>query len=944
MITPRRTRLLRVPNLHAFRNVIRSQVSEPSPDRLVLVPTRGAAHQLARSFSSGSAVNCVTRDGFYDASQARLSNAPSRLSPFERESMMQAAAASAEDPPFQIRPGLIGEMLHFYDQLRRQSQSVKRFQELLEGALGGHAADIDRGAERLLRQTRFLSAAFRDYERRVIESGSCDEHTLRDHVLAEVPLRPLRHVVVTVPDWIADPNGLYVADFDLLARMPGLLSIDIVCTESLLGSGFHERLHGWWPGVEEEDVGHEASRIAPRLLTPPSSPDGAPDQSWFTYRDREEELIGIARRLQSGNSIDFDRVGVVFNRPLPYLYLAADTLGSAGIPFQSSDALPLAAEPTAAVVDLVLDAVETNFTRSSLLALLRTPHLELMDAPVLPAVAALDRRLSDVRYLGELPRLEGVDEIPATATSAFNAALTVARELAPLLEAAPASRQIGRLRAFLETRFRLLDGDDPLSRRELRARAAILQTLIALADAHATHHDPPWTIDNLAASVRRWIGEQTFVQESTGDGVRLVDDQAARYAELDELTLVGLVENEWPERPRRNIFYPPSLLKALGCPSEKDRRGAGDARFLDLLGSAAQTVALSTFTLDDEALVSRSTLLDEVPRIRLSQTFSPPTAAAAELKVAPAAPSQEWFELRMRRSPQSDPSFHGALGAQPGRAWSVSALETYLNCPFQFFAQHVLRLQEEPDDEEVMDPRRAGQFVHEVFEHFFRAWQTAGRHAITPDNLNDARRMFADVVEEALARLPHAEAGLERTRLLGSSAAAGLGEAVLRMEAERPVAVVKRLLEHRLDGSLLITTESGPRSVSFRGKTDRLDLLADGTFRLIDYKLGWPPNRSRALQLPIYGLAAAQQLSDSTNRSWTLSEAVYLAFKGPRRVVPLFASIQERDEVLAKAQQRLADTIDAIDRGEFPPKPDDVYRCDTCSFASVCRKDYVGDV
>ena len=33
-------------------------------------------------------------------------------------------------------------------------------------------------------------------------------------------------------------------------------------------------------------------------------------------------------------------------------------------------------------------------------------------------------------------------------------------------------------------------------------------------------------------------------------------------------------------------------------------------------------------------------------------------------------------------------------------AWAVSALETYLDCPFKFFAQHVLRLAEEPDDEE----------------------------------------------------------------------------------------------------------------------------------------------------------------------------------------------------------------------------------------------------
>jgi len=47
---------------------------------------------------------------------------------------------------------------------------------------------------------------------------------------------------------------------------------------------------------------------------------------------------------------------------------------------------------------------------------------------------------------------------------------------------------------------------------------------------------------------------------------------------------------------------------------------------------------------------------------------------------------------------------------------------------------------------------------------------------------------------------------------------------------------------------------------------------------------------------------------------------------------------------MAAAQQRLADTIDRIALGEFPPTPDDVFRCETCTFASVCRKDYVGEV
>src|ERR1700759_2147598 len=108
-----------------------------------------------------------------------------------------------------------------------------------------------------------------------------------------------------------------------------------------------------------------------------------------------------------------------------------------------------------------------------------------------------------------------------------------------------------------------------------------------------------------------------------------------------------------------------------------------------------------------------------------------------------------------------------------------------------------------------MDPRRQGQFVHDVFEQFFDRWQKSGRRAITAANLDDARSLFEEIVERLVERLPEGEAGLERTRLLGSPAAAGLGDAVFRMEAERPASVVERLLEQRLDGDLRVRTDAG---------------------------------------------------------------------------------------------------------------------------------------
>ena len=904
----------------------------------------------------------ATREEFYDSLHARLDNPPRRLTAYERDVMVQSAARDVSTLPSfaggaRLRPGLVAEMLRFYDQLRRQARNVARFEELLDETLS-RDSEHDRGAERMLAQARFLAETFRGYERRVEASGACDEHGLREQLMTGASSSPVREVVVTLGDWIGDPSGLYLADFELLTRLPGVEAVDIVATTRVLESGFHERIHGWLPGIEECEAA-DLDLGAPTAARPTLAvPSADPDRPVFVHRDREEELIAIARRLKAGDHAPLDRVAVVFKRPLPYLYLAREVFGSAGLPYQAFDALPLAAEPFAAALDLVFEFVESGLTRRSIVALLRSPHF-VCGHPRRPidreAIAALDRALGDGRYLGGLERLTEIAHTVRPGkpdpAQAFGAVLAAANMLAPLATAAPACSQFQCLIAFLDAH------EAPIGEhasRLRRGRAAVHDVLAALAAAHAAHDDRPIAIAQMAASVRRWIEERTLVPDSGTTGVQFVDDQAARYGDFDDITVVGLIEGEWPERPKRNIFYPASLLASLGWPMEKDRRGVAEARFLELLQSPFERVRISTVSLDDEALVEASTFVDEVPRANLTiEKVEKGYGPFFEEDETLSPDAREWLSMRVARSSRDAPVFHGFVdlgtGLHTGRGdlsptWSVSALETYLGCPFKFFAQYVLRLEEEPEDEEVMDPRTQGKFVHEVFEAFFRRWQHEGHQAIAPDTIDAARTLFCEVVEEFLGRLSDTEAALERTRLLGSPAAAGLGEAVFRMEAERPVPVVTRLLEHRLKDEFAFETAEGPRRLSVNGKADRIDLLADGSFRVIDYKLGWPPSRARALQLPIYGLCAEQSLKGYLGRQWTLGEAAYLAFKGPKRVVGLFTSADERARVLTDAQQRLADTVDAINAGHFPPAPDDVHRCETCTYAAVCRKDYVGDV
>jgi ATP-dependent helicase/nuclease subunit B len=273
---------------------------------------------------------------------------------------------------------------------------------------------------------------------------------------------------------------------------------------------------------------------------------------------------------------------------------------------------------------------------------------------------------------------------------------------------------------------------------------------------------------------------------------------------------------------------------------------------------------------------------------------------------------------------------------------SVSRLERYLDCPFRFYASEVLRLEEEPEDEDTRTPLERGRFLHELFETFFADWQRAGHGRVTPDLLPDARALFHRLADEALATLPASEAALERVRLIGSAVSPGIAHRVFSMEADRPVEIVRRLLEFPLEGVFTFSAADGrTRDVSLRAKTDRIDLLADGTFRVIDYKSKKTPDLRQALQLPVYSLCARDRLDGREGRHWTIGEAMYVSFEGSRAVVPLKARGRTLDELLADAEDRMLVTLDDIGAGHFPPRPARKSLCGPCPYQTVCRKEWV---
>jgi ATP-dependent helicase/DNAse subunit B len=158
------------------------------------------------------------------------------------------------------------------------------------------------------------------------------------------------------------------------------------------------------------------------------------------------------------------------------------------------------------------------------------------------------------------------------------------------------------------------------------------------------------------------------------------------------------------------------------------------------------------------------------------------------------------------------------------------------------------------------------------------------------------------------------------------------------MEAERGAGIRERLMEYELDGVYSFVGEDGSsRDVRLRAKIDRIDVLEDGTFRLIDYKTKYVPDRREALQLPIYSACVRTSLATQHGRDVPPSEAMYLSFEGPRAVVPLEERGKDFDDLTAAAAQRLVAALDNIAAGHYPAKPETRNLCTMCAYTAVCR-------
>jgi len=105
----------------------------------------------------------------------------------------------------------------------------------------------------------------------------------------------------------------------------------------------------------------------------------------------------------------------------------------------------------------------------------------------------------------------------------------------------------------------------------------------------------------------------------------------------------------------------------------------------------------------------------------------------------------------IRATPGTQPALdRNRLGRRP---YSLSALQRFATCPYQFLLSTVYRLQpwEEPEPLLRMDPLTRGSLFHEAQAEFYRAMDGEGRLPVTAEGVPEAMRTLDAVVDRVAA-------------------------------------------------------------------------------------------------------------------------------------------------------------------------------------------------
>ncbi len=629
----------------------------------------------------------------------------------------------------------------------------------------------------------------------------------------------------------------------------------------------------------------------------PSPTPHPPEIQHFAATSIEREAEEIARRILAHGE-PLREIGVALRNPDRYTAILQATFERFGIPARFYFASPLIENPAARFLTATVDALLGGWDHAQCLDALRllppAPSLDSLDFAIrkqlpergLDALQALQPREPAKTLIAQWARIDPWRErrlaphdwanALASLTALFpptSAALAIQRAQSAALALWPAAME--------EAASWWLDTNAP----------------IALADFWRT-----------AKSIVRMTPLR--VPDKRRNVVHVMSLHEAREWDLDVIFVCGMAEKEFPRRHPRNAFLPDAAVGRLQqsgfrVPTAAERDAEEETLFL-AVQTAAREQLICSYAAGGQSLPSVffTPAAELEPCVAVQPEARP---APHKGKLSGVIRSADLFPILQRKTEKL----------------SVTGLESYLQCAFQFFASRTLKLRLPPErPEERLSSLTQGNIVHEVLAR----WYTG-------------RPNIEDLFEEVFRRK------CQELRIPPSYRREMLREQ-MRADLVRFAADDRWPRGNQADTEKELTIHLSETAI-IGAKIDRLETLPDGSKVIVDYKYSNATNTrgkvddETKLQGPLYvhGVQADERVSAMVYYSLRRdSNNVQPKPFGWGDVPGLKANLEPlTKEWLDRGVSAALEAVVGLRSGRIVPVPANGDNCRFCDFLDACR-------
>jgi ATP-dependent helicase/nuclease subunit B len=456
-------------------------------------------------------------------------------------------------------------------------------------------------------------------------------------------------------------------------------------------------------------------------------------------------------------------------------------------------------------------------------------------------------------------------------------------------------------------------GERALDSEEFQTRAKWHEALGELAKLERI--SPSFSFENALAFLKRHCADTLFQPESPDAPIQVLGVLESAGLRFDCLWVSGLTDEAWPLDARPNPFLPIPAQKKAGIPqASAETAAAYDRSITEGWKRAAREVVFSWPQKEEDRDFAPSPLIVDVV----------PAEAGTPLSI-PDYPRYRDLLFASRQLETFED--HKGPPVPPGKVrGGTRVLADQAACPFRAFAKWRLGTEELEEPEAGLDARDRGTLVHALMREI---WTRLRGSAALKENLAPIITQAAAVAVKEMG-LEGRYAELERERL------AKLAREWLEVESRRePFEVVSTEEKRAIQVA----------GLQFESRIDRMDKMADGGHVLIDYKTSkilntrqWEGPRPDDPQLPLYAVAAPEQLAAVTFAKMVPGDMRFIGHSRAERVLPKVKAHDNWPQLLAAWKKDAEALGAAFAAGDAHVDPkNDLKTCRRCDLQTLCR-------